>query len=200
MMSNRERKKIEKRQRILDAAVKVIAKNGFQGTTISEVAAEAGVADGTIYLYFENKDALLVSIFEEAMDQFIAMGLDRIKDCATPLDKIYAIAELHLKNLGSNEYLANVFQIELRHSIHIMKKFSQTKLREYFKIIEGVIQEAQASGQLRKELDSWTAVKVLFGALDEMATNWILRKKDYDLGELARPTVDMLVKGMGCWV
>ncbi len=196
-VSNRERKKIEKRQRILDAAIKVIAKNGFQGTTVAEVAAEAQVADGTIYLYFQNKDDLLITIFEETMDRFIAQGLEVIANMPTPLDKLKSIVDLHLTSLGSNEDLAAVFQIELRHSIHTMKQFSQTKLRDYFQIIESTIEDAQKAGQIRADLDAWTAVKVVFGALDEMATNWVLRKKDYALKDMAQPTMHILFHGLG---
>ncbi|MCB1044978.1 MAG: TetR family transcriptional regulator [Acidobacteria bacterium] len=195
-LSNRERKKIEKRQRILDAAIKVIAKNGFQGTTVAEVASEAQVADGTIYLYFQNKDDLLITIFEETMDRFIADGVKEIAKRTSPTDKLRAIVDLHLSGLGSNEDLAAVFQIELRHSIHTMKQFSQTKLRDYFNIIEGVIEEAQRAGELRADLDPWTAVKVVFGALDEMATNWVLRKKEYALKDMAAPTIDILINGL----
>lgn len=195
-VTNRERKKIQKRQRILDAAIKVIAKNGFHGTTVAEVASEAQVADGTIYLYFQNKDDLLITIFEETMDRFISQGLEVIEQMPSPMKKLSAIVDLHLSSMGSNEDLAAVFQIELRHSIHTMKKFSQTKLREYFQIIENVIEEAQAAGEIRKDLDAWTAVKVVFGALDEMATNWVLRKKDYALKEMAKPTLDILFNGL----
>lgn len=196
MMSPRERKKIEKRKRIMEGAIRVFAENGFHGTTVAQVAAEAGVADGTIYLYFENKDDLLVSIFEETMDHFIDTGIETIAGCPSPVDKLRAIARLHLENLGANEYLASVFQIELRYSLHIMKKFSQSKLRRYFSIIEQVIREGQQTGHFRRDFNPWIAVKVLFGALDEMATDWLLRTKDADLVQMADPTLDILVRGL----
>ncbi|MCB1051449.1 MAG: TetR/AcrR family transcriptional regulator [Acidobacteria bacterium] len=195
-MNNREKRKLEKRNRILEAAIKVIAKNGFHGTTISQVASVAEVADGTIYLYFQNKDDILVSIFEETMEMFITQGLEVISQYDSVEDKLRAIARCHLGNLGSNEELACVFQVELRHSIHIMKKFSQTKLREYFGVIQKVVEEGQRQGVVRADLNPWTAVKVFFGALDEMGTNWILRQKDYRLIDMAEPTVDIFLNGI----
>jgi TetR/AcrR family fatty acid metabolism transcriptional regulator len=194
--SNRERRKAEKRSRILEAAIAVIARSGFQGTTIAQIAGAADVADGTIYLYFENKDDILVTIFEEAMDVFISQGRETIANYSDARDKLRAIAECHLANLGSNEDLACVFQVELRHSIHIMRAFSQTKLREYFSVIQGVIEEGQKSGVFRRDLNAWTAVKIFFGALDEMSTNWILRQKDHRLEEMAQPVVDVLLGGL----
>jgi TetR/AcrR family fatty acid metabolism transcriptional regulator len=194
--SIRDIKKEEKKQRIMDAAVKILARQGYNDATVSQIAKEAKVADGTLYLYFENKDDLLVRIFHEITDRFIKEGLEIIDQVESPIEKLKAIAGLHLKNLGSNEDLACVFQIELRHNAKHMKRFSETKLREYFRIIENVIRDAQAAGQIRKDLNPWLTTKILFGALDEMATNWVLRKRNYDLVRMAKPTLDVLLNGM----
>ena len=193
--SLRETKKNEKKQRIHEAAIRVFARNGFYGTTISQVAKEAQVADGTIYLYFANKDDLLLKIIDEITDRFIVEGLEIVSRETSPIDQLKALAILHLKNLGANEDLACIFQIELRHNARFMKIFSETKLRQYFRIIEKIIREAQEQGQIRKEIDSWMAAKILFGALDEMATNWVLKKRDYSLVDMAKPTLNILLNG-----
>jgi len=194
--SIRENKKQEKKQRIQDAAIKVLAREGYYKATVSQIAKEAGVADGTLYLYFRNKDDLLRGIFEDITEAFIQEGLEILRKVDSPIDRLKAIARLHLKNLGSNEDLACIFQIELRHSARHMRLFSETKLRQFFTIIENTIRDAQDLGQVRRDLDPWTTTKIMFGALDEMATNWVLRKRNYDLVKMAEPTLDVLLNGM----
>ena len=194
--SIRDMKKSKKKQAIVDAAIKVLARRGYNDTTVSHIAKEAGVADGTLYLYFKNKEDLLVKIFDEITEEFIEEGLQILAQVSSPLERLAAIAHLHLQKLGANEDLACIYQIELRHNARHMKMFSTTKLRKYFSIIEGVIKEAQEQGLLRPELNPWLTAKILFGALDEMATNWVLRKKDYQLDKMAQPTLDVLLNGM----
>jgi TetR/AcrR family fatty acid metabolism transcriptional regulator len=194
-LSKIEQKKAQKRRRILIAATRVFARHGFQNASIAQVAQEAGVADGTIYLYFANKNELLLHIFEEAMDIFIAKSKLAMKRDHSAPERLRTIAHIHLSLLGRNEDIATVFQVELRQSIRLMKQFSQTRLRDYFKLMESVIIEGQQQGSIRPDLDSWIAVKVLFGALDEMATNWVLRQKSYALSEMGSAVIDMLLHG-----
>ena len=194
--SIREAKKTAKKQSIMEAAIKVLARNGYNDTTVSQIAKAAGVADGTLYLYFQNKDDLLTRIFDEITESFIQVGIKMLAEVESPIERLKNIAELHLKSLGADEDLACIFQIELRHNAKHMKIFSETRLRDYFSIIEGVIREAQDLGQIRKDLNPWLTTKILFGALDEMATNWVLRKHDYDLVKMAAPTLDVLLNGM----
>ena len=195
-VSIRDLKKTEKKQRIMSAGIKVLARNGYNDTTVSQIAKAAGVADGTLYLYFENKDDLLARIFDEITDHFIKEGIELMSEVTSPIERLKAIARLHLRNIGADEDLACIFQIELRHNARHMKLFSETKLREYFSIIENLIRDAQALGQIRADLNPWLTTKILFGALDEMATNWVLRKRDYDLEAMAGPTLDVLLNGM----
>lgn len=196
LASTREHKKNEKKQRIQEAAIKIMARYGYHGTTVSQIAKAARVADGTLYLYFENKDDLLLKILDEIMDRFHQEGMEVLAKVASPLDGIKAIADLHLKNLGADEDLACIFQIELRHNARLMRIFSETKLRRYFSIVEGLIRDAQKQKQIRAEINPWITAKILFGALDEMATNWVLRKKDYRLADMVGPTLDILLNGI----
>lgn len=195
-VSIRDMKKTEKKQRIMNAAIRVLARNGYNDTTVSQIAKAAEVADGTLYLYFENKDDLLARIFDEITEHFIREGMEILSEIESPIERLKAIAQLHLRNIGADEDLACIFQIELRHSARHMKLFSETKLREYFTIIENLIRDAQALGQVREDINPWLTTKILFGALDEMATNWVLRKRDYDLEAMAQPTLDVLLNGM----
>ncbi len=194
--SVRDSKKNEKRKRIEKAAIEVMARNGFDRTTISQIAKAAGVADGTIYLYFQNKDELLQKTIDEITERFIQEGLAILEKTPAPIDRIRKFAELHLRNLGADEDLACIFQIELRHNMHLMKEFSQNKLRKYFSYLESYIRAAQNEGQIRKDLNPWLTAKILFGALDEAATNWVLSNRDYNLEDMAAPTLDVILHGM----
>jgi len=192
----RQEKKAEKKLRIREAAIRVLAQNGYYGTTVSQIARAAGVADGTLYLYFDNKDDLLLEIIDELTGQFMDEGKTILEREASPLDRLRKFAELHLTNLGRDEDLACIFQIELRHNMRMMKHFSETRMRKYFSILEGLIREAQDQDLIRHEIDPRLTAKLFFGALDELVTNWLLGKRDYALVDMAAPTLDVLLNGI----
>lgn len=185
----------DKRDLILRAAVRVFARHGFFGAQVADVARAAGVAAGTVYLYFRNKDDLLVSIFERVMTQAIADGRAALAGVADPIERLRRIARLHLERLGSDRNLAVVFQVELRQSTKFMERFSQTQLREYLGIIRDVIADGQAAGLLRSDVNPTFAAKMLFGALDEMATDWMLSGRR-SLEGVADSVVDVFVNGV----
>lgn len=188
--------KPEKYDAILRAAIRVFARNGFFNAKVADVAREAGVADGTVYLYFKNKDHILVSIFEETMHESISEGRDVIESIADPREKLRRIASLHLERMGADRDLAVVFQVELRSSTKFMEQFSETRVSEYLDLIRSVILEGQRAGCFRQSLDANVASKVFFGALDEMVTNWVLSRKTYDLRSTADTVIDLYFNGV----
>ena len=194
--SVRREKNNEKYQAILRAAIKVFASRGFFQSKVADVAQAAGVADGTVYLYFKSKDDLLISIFNETMDDVIAKSRGELQKIEDPVERLRKIASLHLAWLGQDRQLAVVFQVELRQSTKFMEEFSTTRLAEYFEMIREVIVDGQAKGIFRKEVQPQVATKVFFGALDEMVTNWILSRKRYALETMVRPVLDILIRGL----
>ena len=186
-----------RRDTILRAATDTFAARGFFHAQVADVARAAGVAAGTVYLYFRGKDDLLISIFERTMTEAIAEGRETVGTLADPVDRLREIARLHLGRLGRDRSLAIVFQIELRQSTKFMERFSSTQLREYLGIIRDVIAEGQATGAFRRNLNPTLAAKLFFGALDEMATNWILSRRRYALIGEADAIVDLFVGGVG---
>ena len=182
---------------ILDAATAVFAKRGYFNAQVADVARAAGIAAGTVYLYFRSKDEILTSIFDRTMKDAIDEGRDALKDVRDPVERLRQIARMHLTRLGSDRNLAIVFQIELRQTTKFMERFSKTGLRDYLAVIQQTIEEGQARGVFRKSLNARTASKVFFGALDELATNWILSRRRYALDAQADEIVDMLVGGLG---
>jgi TetR/AcrR family transcriptional regulator, fatty acid metabolism regulator protein len=186
----------DKRDALLRAAIDTFAARGFFNAQVADVARSAGVAAGTVYLYFRGKDDLLISIFERTMKEAIADGRRSVDALTDPVERLREIAKLHLGRLGRDRALAVVFQVELRQSTKFMERFSSTQLREYLGIIRSVIADGQARGVFRAAISPTLAAKLFFGALDEMATNWILSRRKYPLASEADAIVELFVGGL----
>jgi TetR/AcrR family fatty acid metabolism transcriptional regulator len=184
-----------KRDAILRAATDVFAESGYFNAQVADVARAAGVAAGTVYLYFRSKDDLLVSIFERSMREAIAEGRAMAGGVRDPRQRLRRFAALHLGRLGRDRNLAVVFQVELRQSTKFMERFSSTLLRDYLGLIRDAIADGQRAGMFRADIKATVAAKMFFGALDEMATNWILSRRRYSLEADADTVVDLFVNG-----
>jgi TetR/AcrR family fatty acid metabolism transcriptional regulator len=186
----------DKRQAILRAAIKVFAGKGYFNSKVSDIASEAGIADGTVYLYFKSKDEILHSIFDRAMEAFISEGKSELAAIPDPAEKLKRIARLHLERLGADRDLAIVFQVELRGSTKFMQEFSAAGFAEYLDIIRHTIAEGQKSGVFTTDIKPVICAKILYGALDEMVTNWILSKKQYPLAPMAEEVIKIFFGGL----
>jgi TetR/AcrR family transcriptional regulator, fatty acid metabolism regulator protein len=186
----------DKREAILRAAIKVFARKGFFNAKVADVAKEARIADGTVYLYFKSKDEILHSIFDQAMDRFIAEGISELRNISSPVEKLRKIAELHLARLGADRDLAIVFQVELRGSTKFMREFSAAGFHDYLEVIRNTIDEGQKAGEFRSDIKPVVCAKILYGSLDEMVTNWILSKKSYSLEPMADEVLKVFLKGV----
>lgn len=186
----------DKREAILRAAITVFAHNGYFNSKVADIAREAGVADGTVYLYFKSKEEILHSIFDRSVDEALASAREEIALITDPRDKLRRIAFLHLERLGADRDLAVVFQVELRGSTKFMEEFSAAGFAEYLAIIRTTFEEGQRAGVFRSDLNANVVAKIVFGALDEMATNWILSKRRYKLAPMADQVLDILLNGV----
>src|SRR5689334_7065705 len=184
-----------KRDAILRAAIDVFADRGYFNAQVADVARAAGVAAGTVYLYFKSKDDLLVSIFERSMREGLALGRAAVAGLDDPAERLRRLARGHLARLGADRSLAIVFQVELRQSTKFMERFSSSLLRDYLGLIREAIADGQRAGIFRDDIKPTAAAKILFGALDEMATNWILSGRRYSLEADAEPVVDLFLNG-----
>jgi TetR/AcrR family fatty acid metabolism transcriptional regulator len=184
-----------KREAILRAAIDIFAERGYFNAQVADVARAAGVAAGTVYLYFKSKDDLLVSIFERCMREGLAGSRAAIADLPDPPERLRRLARGHLARLGSDRNLAIVFQVELRQSTKFMERFSSTLLRDYLGLIREAIADGQREGLFRADINPTSAAKMMFGALDEMATNWILSRRKYSLEADADAVVDLFLNG-----
>jgi TetR/AcrR family fatty acid metabolism transcriptional regulator len=186
----------DKREAILRAAIKVFAGKGYFNSKVADIAKEAGIADGTVYLYFKSKDEILHSFFDRAMEDFIAEGKKQLAEIEGAEEKLRRIAQLHLERLGADRELAIVFQVELRGSTKFMQEFSAAGFAEYLDIIRETIVQGQNEGVFRDDLKPIVVAKILYGALDEMVTNWILSQKSYPLAPMADEVLKVFFGGV----
>jgi TetR/AcrR family transcriptional regulator, fatty acid metabolism regulator protein len=181
-----------KRDRILEAAVVVFAHKGFHHARIAEIAGEADVASGTIYLYFKNKDDILISLFEESLDRItreLAAELVKIDD---PREKLRHFISRHLGLLRDRKELAEVLQVELRQSHKFMKEYEPTRWVQYLDLIAGILKEGQKRGDFRKDLRLGIFKRAVFGALDEIALHYVMTNRGAKEGEYLREAADQL--------
>ena len=174
----------------------MIAQNGYHNAQVSRIAREANVADGTIYLYFENKDHLLVSLFNEKIGQLIHNCGEQIRQQTAAEEKLALLIYSHLEHMAKDPQLATVTQIELRQvNPHIREGISEV-LQSYFQLIDEVIQAGIQQGVFRADIDLRIARKMIFGTLDEVVTAWVMKQYKYDLVSLAEPILNLFLRGL----
>ncbi|MEW6444275.1 MAG: TetR/AcrR family transcriptional regulator [bacterium] len=195
-MALKERER-NKHEQIILAAIKVFAKKGFYNAKVSEIAREASVADGTIYLYFKNKDDILISLFEERMDLLIRRMKQEISKVDDPLEKIRVFVYQHLLRLRDDKHLSEVLQIELRQSSKFMRRYVPVRFLQYLDVIGDIIQEGKEKGVIRPEVVPTVAKRAIFGALDEMSLYWVLAKKPkYSLEQCIEQISQLFIDGL----
>ncbi|MDP9002031.1 MAG: TetR/AcrR family transcriptional regulator [Myxococcota bacterium] len=195
--ASRAKRSGDKRERILDAAVRVFAKKGFHATRVSEVATAAGVADGTIYLYFKSKDDLLVSLFEDRVERLLAFLEAELPQSTTAPEKLCRIIELQLGLLEGERDLAEVITVILRQSTKLMKEHAAPKFNAYLDVIARVVAGGQLAGELRDDVSPHLAARAIFGALDGITMTWALGKADR--GGLSRASgqlAELVLRGL----
>ncbi len=187
----------DKHEKILQAAIKVFARKGFFNSRISEISKEAKVADGTIYLYFNNKYDILISIFEEEMGKIITRMRREIEAIDDPRLKLQRFAEIHLGIVEENRDLAEVIQVELRQSTKFVKEYRNKKFAEYLNIISQIVRQGQAQGIFREDVMPGIFKRAFFGALDEMSRFWVLSSaKKYDVATAAHQISQFFLEGI----
>lgn len=190
------KQKRPKYMQIIDAAVEVIAENGYHQSQVSKIAKQAGVADGTIYLYFKNKEDILISLFKEKMGQFIERMEEDIKEKATAKEKLALVISKHFSLLAGDHNLAIVTQLELRQSnLELRQKINEI-LKGYLNILDSILTQGIQSGELKEDLDVRLARQMIFGTIDETVTTWVMNDQKYDLAALSDSVLELLVSGI----
>ncbi|TWI57028.1 TetR/AcrR family transcriptional regulator [Halalkalibacter nanhaiisediminis] len=189
------KKKGPKYNQIIEAAVTIIAKHGYHQAQVSKIAKEAGVADGTIYLYFKNKEDILTSLFEEKMGSFVGKIRDRITDDLSIEEKLLVLISMHFEQLQADKQLAIVTQLELRQSNTDLRLKINEILKGYLTLIDELLTEGKEKQFFKPNLDNRLARQMIFGTVDEIVTNWVMKDCKYDLLALAKPVHQMILSG-----
>ena len=185
-----------KYKQIIDAAVVVIAENGYHQAQVSKIAKQAGVADGTIYLYFKNKEDILISVFEDKMSLFVENLRDIINDSIPASEKLLKMVENHFRVLATNHHLAIVTQLELRQSNKEIRLKINDVLKEYLILLDDILIEGIENGEFEENLEIRLARHMVFGTIDETITTWVMNEQKYDLMKLAPKVHKLLLGGM----
>ncbi|AHF08125.1 TetR/AcrR family transcriptional regulator [Desulfitobacterium metallireducens] len=191
MIASRE----EKFQRILDAATEAFAESGYYQCQVSKIARLAGVADGTIYLYFKNKEEILIRLFEVRMGHFIDRIRSGLESCETTRMRLRTIIQTHFSNMVNDRSLAVVTQLELRQSDPSLRAAISGPLRDYFRLIEEVIQEGIECQEVTP-INIKVARQMIFGTLDEATTDWLLARTERNLLDEVDPILELLARAL----
>ncbi len=194
-MQAREQK-TDKRARILEAAVRVFAERGFFNATVAEIARAAGVADGTIYLYFKSKDDLLLQLFEEKMAELLSSAEAALAEETTAPARLSRFIEHHLAAVEKNPELAAVLIVELRQSAQALRPNEKARLQSYLEVIAEVVRKGQEAGELDSAVTPSVVKRAVFGALDELALGWLRSARRTSLKKTAAEVAAWLVRGL----
>lgn len=186
------KKEKPKYRQIIDAAIIVIAENGYHQSQVSKIAKQAGVADGTIYLYFKNKEDILISVFDEKMEMFADRLNEIIEEPITASEKLYKMVENHFTVLSADRHLATVTQLELRQSNLALRLRINAVLKNYLVLLDTILKDGIANGEFDKDMDIRLARQMVFGTIDETTTTWVMNEYKYDLVALS-PKVHQLL-------
>jgi len=186
-----------KREKILKAAIKVFARDGFYNAKMEEVARRAGVAVGTTYLYFENKDDLMISIFEEEMVPIINAMRREIAGQATATEKLTTFVRVHLSFVEKDPDMAHLLEVEMRQCSKFIHGYHGGRFKEYLDLIAAVLVEGQIAGEFESSISPTIFKQIVFGAVDQIATNYtVSRARRINLIQAADQIVQVLLQGI----
>jgi len=186
-----------KYQLILEAAIKVFARRGFYGTTISQIAREAGVADGTIYLYFKNKDDILVQFFTYKTRQVFSGFREELDRAVNAIEKLRNLIRRHLEEFQRDRDMALVYHAVTRQQDRLVRKEIKEISKMYLDIVAEIVEQGQAEGVMRKDLYMTVVKRYILGAVDEIINTWLHSGGKYDLVSMADPLIDLFIHGIG---
>ena len=189
--------KNHKYQQILEAAIKVFARQGFHQSTVAQIAKEAGVADGTIYLYFKNKDDILVQFFNYKTKQVFDSFRTEVGRADSSLDKLRYLIRRHLEEFQRNREMAIVYQVETHQNSRLAEAQIKEMSQMYRDLISEIVEQGQQEGKIRKDLYVGLVKRFIIGAVDEVINTWLHSDGEYDLVSMADPLVELFIKGIG---
>lgn len=176
-----------------------MAEFGYHHAQISRIAKAAGVADGTVYLYFKNKEDILISVLRRTIGQIVAKGQERLNQEQTAEGKLRAVVSLYFNELGSDANLALVTQVHLRQVEANIRREIGAIMKPFYNALDDIISQGIQEGVFRPQINHRIARRMIFGTMDETVTAWVLPGGKYDLPSLTEDVVDVLVHGLGSY-
>ena len=192
-----ERRKNDKYQQILEAAIRIFARQGYYNSTISQIAREAGVADGTIYLYFKNKDDILDNFFSYKTRQVFTRFKEEVDKADNALEKLKKLVYHHLLEFEQDRDMAVVYQVETRMKRHLSDDKIKEMSKMYFDLVADIVEQGQRERAIRSDLPVHLVKQYIIGAVDEVITTWLYSARQYELISMAAPLVDLFINGIG---
>jgi TetR/AcrR family transcriptional regulator, fatty acid metabolism regulator protein len=187
----------DKRRLILDAAVRVFARSGYYGARVGDIAEEAGVAHGLLYHYFSSKEEVLATVFRENWRALLET-LHRVEADDEPADeKLRGVTKVILRSWRNDPDLVRVMVREVARSPHLQAQVDE--VREVFLVLQRIVEEGQAKGVFRPDLDARLASWIVYGALEEILTGWVLGQLpdgDDEVARAERTILDVVCGGL----
>lgn len=190
-----QKNKSEKYHNILNSAGAVFAEHGFYKATISQIAARAGVADGTLYLYFKNKDDLLYQFISFKTEVVFAKMNAAVEKGNTAEEKLRNLIHCHLKEFQNDKNMAIIFQSEVRYLRDIQSQIKDIS-KMYLDLLSDIIELGQIEGSMRHDLFVGLVKRYILGAVEGVIRTWVSADGRYDLISMADPLVDLYLTGV----
>lgn len=189
----------DKRRRILDSAVIVFAQHGFYNAKVAQIAKAAGVADGTIYLYFKNKEDILIQVFIDTMDEILGRqkkALASIPEPKDPVQRLRTFIQVHFTAVAKSRALAEVLTVELRQSTKFMRNTDMRSFGRYLSMIATIISDGVNQGVFRPESSPRLTARAIFGVLDELSLEWAMSNRHSSLDEASQHVAELFLSGL----
>ena len=196
-MTDRSIAQEEKRRLILDAAVRVFARDGFHTSRVGDIAEEAGVAHGLLYHYFSSKNEVLLTVFSENWSDLL-VRFETVEDSDEPADeKLHGLVKILLRTWRNDPALVTVMVREVGRSPHLATQVDD--IGRAFAVIQRVVEQGQADGVFRPDIDPLLASWVIYGGLEEILTGWVMGRLpdgDEEVARAERTIVDLVCGGL----
>ena len=175
---------VDKRRVILDAAVRVFARQGFHTCRVSDIADEAGVAYGLVYHYFSSKDEILDTLFLERWDVMLAAIAEADAAEISPRAKLHAIASFIVESYRHDPDLMKVIIVEVTRAANTFGRTHLQTIRDAYRQIAAIVERAQEQGIFRREITPAFAALAFYGSIEQVLTGWIFDSVVLDQAQL----------------
>jgi AcrR family transcriptional regulator len=190
---------IDKRRQILDAAVRVFARQGFHTCRVADIADEAQVAYGLVYHYFSSKEEILNTLFLERWDLMLAAIAEADTAASSPRQKLHAIAGFIVDSYRYDPEVMKVIIVEVTRAANTFGRTHLAKIREAYAQIASIVAHAQAAGTFREEITPEFAALAFYGLVEQVLSGWIFEPEplgEQELEQAKSMIVDTICRGL----